>query len=151
MAQNETIRWQWRHFDLDTPREWHDILGLRADIFVVEQNCAYQDPDYKDPKSFHLTAHLGDQLIGTLRAVPPGVSYNESSIGRVVIAREYRGRQLGRELMRRGMAFNTALWGGGIRISGQAYLQDFYESLGFETVRGPYQEDDIPHFEMLSD
>lgn len=151
MSETPTIRWQWRHFDLMTAREWHAILSLRAAVFVVEQNCPYQDPDQKDPKCWHLQAHVGDQLAGTLRSVPPGVSYTDSSIGRVVIDPSFRGQQLGRELMLRGMAFNRSMWGGPTRISGQAYLQDFYHSLGFRTEHGPYMEDDIPHFEMVLD
>lgn len=149
MSTTPTIEWQWRHFDLYAAREWHEILRLRADIFVVEQDCPYSDPDHKDPQSWHLTAIVDGKLVGTLRAVPPGVSYAESSIGRVVISRDFRGRQLGRELMLRGMAFNRSMWGGGIRISGQAYLQNFYESLGFVTQGDAYDEDGIPHFEML--
>ena len=149
MLMFEEVSWRWLHFDVMTAREWHSLLALRTAVFIVEQDCPYQDPDYKDEHSFHLIARAQGQVIGTLRAVPPGVSYAESSIGRVVIDPAWRGRQMGRALMQRGMAFNTDRWGGSIRISGQAYLRPFYESLGFETVRGPYQEDDIPHFEML--
>ena len=149
LPQDLDFQWRWRHFDLFTAREWHQVLMLRAEIFVVEQNCPYVDPDYKDPQSWHLECKHGDRLVGTLRAVPPGVSYTESSIGRVVISSDYRGRKLGRELMLAGISFNRAMWGGPIRISGQAYLQEFYESLDFATVSEPYLEDDIPHIEML--
>ena len=144
-----TLQWRWRHFDLFTAREWHEVLALRAEVFVVEQDCPYQDPDHKDPLCWHLELLEGAALLGTLRALPPGVSYEESSIGRVVIAPSARGRQLGREMMVRAIAFNQSLWPTGIRISGQAYLESFYQSLGFETVRGPYPEDDILHYEML--
>ena len=143
------IQWRWRHFDLHSAAEWHAILQLRAAIFVVEQDCPYLDPDHKDPLCWHLSGYLGDKLVATLRAVPPDVSYAESSIGRVVVDPQLRGLQLGRALMLRGIAFNQALWDGPIRISGQGYLQEFYQSLGFITERGPYMEDDIPHFEML--
>jgi len=149
LPQDLIFQWRWRHFDLFTAREWHEILKLRAEIFVVEQNCPYVDPDYKDPQSWHLACTQGDVLVGTLRAVPPGISYPESSIGRVVINRDFRGLQLGRELMLAGIKFNQSMWGGDIRISGQAYLQGFYESLHFKTVSEPYMEDDIPHIEML--
>ena len=149
MQGDNPIRWQWRHFDLLSAREWHAILALRAAIFVVEQACPYVDPDDKDMQSWHLAGFDGEQLIATMRAVPPGISYDDSSIGRVACDTRYRGRQLGREMMRLGIEFNRTLWGCAIRISGQAYLQDFYHSLGFVTVRGPYQEDDIPHYEMV--
>ena len=146
---SSAVVWRWRHFDNFEARDWHQVLQLRAKVFVVEQNCAYLDPDYKDPLSWHLEAMIAGVTVGTLRAVPPGVSYEDSSIGRVVIDPSHRGLQLGRALMVRGIAFNRAMWHTDIRISGQAYLEPFYQSLGFETVRGPYQEDDIPHFEML--
>ena len=175
------VQWRWRHFELFTVSEWHEILQLRAKIFVVEQNCPYVDPDHKDPLSWHLVGYgergaergrernaerneerneerrgetnegtrAGYAPVATLRAVPPGVSYEESSIGRVVVDQSRRGTQLGREMMLRGIDFNRRMWGGGIRISGQSYLERFYQSLGFETVGKPYLEDDIPHIEML--
>lgn len=149
MQQDIQITWRWRHFELFPAADWHQVLKLRAEIFVVEQNCPYCDPDHKDTQSFHLEALHAGQLIGTARAVPPGISYDEASIGRVVVAASARGQQLGRELMQVAIAFCNAQWETGIRISGQAYLQSFYESLGFTTVHGPHMEDDIPHFEML--
>ena len=128
----------------------HDIIQLRAEVFVVEQDCPYSDPDHKDPQSFHLEVLLGGRLIGTTRAVPPGVSYDlDCALGRVCLAESARGLQLGRAMMQRGIDFCFDQWAVDIRISGQAYLQDFYESLGFATVMGPYDEDGIPHFEML--
>ena len=128
---------------------WHAILMLRADVFIVEQACPYQDPDRKDPVSWHLTGHLGDALVATLRAVPPNVSYDECSLGRVTVSRELRGQHRGLELMRVGIDFCESRWDTGIRISAQAYLEGFYQSLDFDTVHGPYMEDDIPHYEML--
>ena len=146
------LRWRFRHFDLYTAREWHAMLKLRASIFVVEQGCPYLDPDSKDPECWHLEAFLDGSLVGGMRIVPPGISYAEVSIGRVVIANEYRGLGWGRELMIRGIACSRSLWPNtGIRISGQGYLQEFYHSLDFVTVAGPYLEDDLPHFEMLLD
>ncbi len=146
---NTAIQWRFRHFDLFSPREWHAMLALRTSIFVVEQGCPYQEADHKDPLSWHLEGTLHGQLIAGMRLVPPGVSYDEASIGRVVVMPEYRREGLGGKLMLRGIAAAKALWPGGIRISGQGYLEDFYKTLGFVTVRGPYLEDDIPHFEML--
>ena len=144
------LQWRFRHFDLYSAREWHAMLKLRAGIFVVEQGCPYLDPDAKDPHCWHLEGFLNDTLIAGMRIVPPGVSYEEVSIGRVVVADEHRGQGLGRELMVRGIACSRSLWPDtGIRISGQGYLQEFYHSLDFITVDGPYLEDDLPHFEML--
>jgi ElaA protein len=149
VSELKYINWRWRHFDLFAVREWHDILALRAAIFVVEQDCPYLDPDDKDPQSFHLEAHCGEQLIGTLRSVPPGISYDESSIGRVAIHEDWRGHKLGRALMQRAIAFNQAHWGPVIRIGAQVYLRAFYESLGFAAVGEAYDEDGIPHIDML--
>ena len=145
----ESITWRWRHFETMSAPQWHEILALRASIFVIEQACAYQDPDQKDTLSWHLAGHRNGELVASMRVVPPGISYEECSIGRVSVPTVHRGKQLGRELMLVGMAFCRSRWEGGIRISGQGYLKGFYESLGFETIQGPYMEDDIPHFEML--
>ena len=145
----EQINWRWRHFDTMSAAAWHDILMLRADVFVVEQACPYKDPDHKDIVSWHLTGHIGDDLMATMRVVPPGVSYDECSIGRVVVPESLRGQRRGVELMQVGIAFCESRWNTGIRISGQGYLTGFYEALGFETIHGPYMEDDIPHYEML--
>ena len=145
----EHIKWRWRHFDTMSAAAWHEVLALRSQVFVVEQKCAYQDPDPKDPLCWHLTGHLGDELVAGMRVVPPGVSYDECSIGRVVVPTSLRGQKRGVQLMALGINFCESRWNNGIRISGQAYLKGFYEALGFETVQGPYMEDDIPHFEML--
>jgi len=110
----------------------------------------YLDPDDKDPSCWHLEGLLGGQLIACLRIAPPGAVYPEASIGRVAVAPDNRGQSLGRELMVRSMAYAQDLWpNDGLRISGQAYLQEFYHTLGFATVKGPYLEDDLPHYEML--
>ena len=126
------------------------MIKLRGSIFVVEQRCPYLDPDDKDPSCWHLEGLLGDQLIACLRIAPPGAVYPELSIGRVAVAPDNRGQGLGREAMVQSLAYSQALWpNANIRLSGQAYLQEFYHSLGFSTVKGPYLEDDLPHFEML--
>ena len=74
MPQAQDISWYWRHFDVFTVSEWHEVLKLRGRVFVVEQDCPYIDPDHKDPLSWHLCGYAGDQLIATPRVVQPGVS-----------------------------------------------------------------------------
>ena len=143
------LEWRWRHFDLFSGPEWHRVLKLRAMIFVVEQTCPYQDPDDKDPFCWHLELSHEGALVGTLRVAPPGLSYEECSIGRLAIDMRYRGLGLGRDLMERGLDFCGLRWSAPVRLSAQAYLQNFYESLGFSMTRGPYLEDGIPHVEML--
>lgn len=131
----------------------HAVLRLRAAVFVVEQNCVYQDVDGLDPKSWHLlgwSAAAPEQLLAYLRVVHPGARFAEVSIGRVVTRADWRGRQLGRELMKQGLSLTLAEYAGSaIRISAQQHLSEFYGSLGFEVCSPPYREDDIPHVEML--
>lgn len=140
---------RWRHFDVFNTAQWHRLLALRTAIFVVEQQCPYQEVDEKDPLCWHLELLHDEQLIGTLRVVPPGVTYAECAIGRVAIDATYRGLGLGRDMMEAALLFCEARWSQGVRLSAQLYLQAFYESLGFQATREPYLEDDIPHIEML--
>jgi len=142
------LLWQHRSFGELTARDLYAIMALRAQVFVVEQRCAYQDADGVDLVSRHLWAQQGDgQVVACLRIVPAGVKFAETSIGRVVTAASVRGTGLGRELMRRGIA--AAGEGAPIRIGAQAYLERFYGELGFARVSDVYDEDGIPHIEML--
>lgn len=140
--------WQQRSFDALTARELYAILALRAEVFVVEQRCAYQDLDGFDAASSHLWAEGSDgTVVACLRLLPAGVKYDEVSIGRVVTAPSVRGTGLGRELMRRGIV--AAGERVPIRIGAQAYLERFYGEFGFERASELYDEDGIPHIEML--
>jgi ElaA protein len=126
------------------------LLQLRSRVFVVEQRCAYLDPDGADPQCFHL---LGRDAAGTLQAalrlVPPGLKYVEASIGRVVTSPETRGTGLGHELVAQALRESALIYPGhGLRISAQAHLQRFYEAHGFRAEGETYLEDDIPHIEM---
>ena len=143
--------WQCRPFEALSALQWHHMLTLRARVFVVEQNCVYQDPDHKDPLSYHLWgADNNGNVVAYARIVKPGVSYQEVSIGRIIVAPEYRGSGMGVELMEEAFKFIRQFYGElPIRISAQCYLEKFYTNLGFETVSETYLEDDIPHVEML--
>lgn len=129
-------------------------MRLRSEVFVVEQNCVYLDLDDKDAHSLHLFARdeeakPGDAARAVVRLVPPGISYEEPSIGRVAIDLQARGSGLGQELMERAVRACHRHWPEqGIRISAQEYLIGFYNRLGFETVGEGYLEDDIPHIQM---
>lgn len=132
--------------------EWYGIGALRLEVFVIEQNCPYQDFDGKDQKSLHLWAGDRDGKVAAyLRVVRPGGSYEEPSIGRVVVSAAFRKLALGKELMRRGMEMTFRHFGSHtpIRISAQEYLLKFYGDLGFVRQGEVYLEDDIPHVEML--
>lgn len=130
-------------------------MRLRSEVFVVEQNCVYLDLDDKDAQSIHLFACEDGAVPGAaaravVRLVPPGVSYEEPSIGRVAIDLASRGSGLGEELMMRAIHACYRTWPGfGIRISAQQYLIGFYERLGFSSVGEGYLEDDIPHIQMF--
>ena len=135
--------------------EMYAALRLRSDVFVVEQDCVYPDLDDKDPLSIHLfalalDAQPGQAALATARMVPPGVSYAEPSIGRVVIAHSERGSGLGRELMHRAIRICQRRWPGQpVKISAQQYLIQFYENLGFVCSGEGYLEDGIPHIQMI--
>ena len=141
------VTWRERAFDELTARELYAIMALRQRVFVVEQACAYLDADGADVASTHVWAERqGGAIAAYLRIVPAGVKFAEVSIGRVITAPEARGTGLGRELMKRGIA---AAGGGPIRIGAQAHLEKFYGELGFARASDVYDEDGIPHIEMV--
>jgi ElaA protein len=143
------IEWRCRFFDKLTPSELYDIIQLRNDVFVVEQQCVFQDADGVDKKCFHLSGYDGDTLVAYTRLIAPGITFTEASIGRVVNARAYRGMGIGKELMRRSLQYCRELFGvGPVMIGAQLYLKKFYEELGFNIVGEVYLEDNIPHIHM---
>ena len=141
-----TLRWHDRSFSTLTAHELYAITALREQVFVVEQNCVYLDADGADPACRHLWADDADVIHAYCRIVPAGLKYAEASIGRVITAAPARGTGLGKELMQRAIA---ACGRGPIRISAQAHLQKFYGDLGFAAHGAPYDEDGIPHIEMV--
>jgi len=146
-----TIQWYHKPFDLLTTQELYALIALRIDVFVVEQNCPYQDADGKDQKSAHVFAvnETGD-IVACSRIVAPGVSYAEVSIGRVATSAAVRGKQIGKALMQQSIEAIERDYGlVPIRISAQSYLKRFYESFGFIQVGEEYLEDNIPHIQML--
>lgn len=142
--------WQIKSFHELTATELYELLRLRSEVFVVEQQCIFLDMDNKDQFCLHLLGWQKDLLAASTRLVPPGISYTEMSIGRVVSSPQVRGTGIGRLLMEESIAACYKQWGKGpIRIGAQQYLENFYRSLGFETDGEPYLEDGIPHVEML--
>ncbi len=131
-------------------KDTHDFLALRSEVFVVEQNCVFHDPDDADIVSWHLLMRdESGQLLAYLRIVDPAIRYPEPSIGRVVSAPKARGQSIGRAIMAEGIARCEALWPGfAIVIGAQARLTRFYEGFGFKTSGAPYLEDNIWHVEM---
>ena len=138
-------------FDELTVHELYDLLRLRQAVFVVEQQCAYQDADGLDGVSLHLLGkHPSGQLAGCLRIVPPGARFAEPSIGRVVVDPSMRRHGIGTALMTRGIEIASDTYPTfGIRLSAQKYLEDFYGSFGFVRTGADYLEDGIPHVDMF--
>lgn len=144
------LNWICKKFEELTTNELYKILKQRSEVFVIEQNCVYQDIDNKDLSSYHLMGWDKDQLVAYTRLVKPGLSYEEASIGRVLTHIDYRRYGFGKELMNRSIDHVKRLFMvKTIRISAQCYLQKFYEGLGFVAQGESYLEDDIPHIEML--
>ena len=140
------------HFfnDLDL-RTFHDLVALRCEVFVVEQNCVYQELDGKDVRCHHVIGRAENgHIVATARIVPPGLSYKEVAIGRVVVALSHRNTHLGHRLMEAVLQSVKVQYGDvPVRISAQRHLADFYTKHGFESTGKEYMEDGIPHVEML--
>ena len=143
------MEWCLKKFHELTLDELYAILQLRSKVFIVEQNCIYNDVDGKDQLAWHLLGKEDGQLVAYTRILPPGIVYSDPAIGRVVIAPSKRSSGLGRELMKLSIEHCEKLFGNtSITVSAQAYLKKFYESLGFFAVGDEYLDDGIPHIEM---
>lgn len=145
------MEWTLKPFNQLTNSELYSILQLRNQVFVVEQNCPYQDCDGKDLHCYHLMATNGaSNLLAYARIVPPEISYTEPSIGRVTTSPAVRRTGLGITLMQYAIQHVKKLYGDlPIRIGAQYYLLKFYQSLGFREEGEIYDEDGIPHIEMV--
>jgi len=144
------MEYTYRAFDQLSVHQLYDLLQLRNEVFVIEQDCIYQDADGKDKQSFHLLAHMEDELVAYCRIVPEGISYEGyCSIGRVVNSKNHRGQGIGVALMKKAIEICQRQFEHPIKLSGQCYLEKFYKDLGFEVVSEQYLEDDIPHYAMV--
>ncbi|MBS1597484.1 MAG: GNAT family N-acetyltransferase [Bacteroidetes bacterium] len=142
--------WICKKFDELTPRELYAIMQLRNEVFVVEQNCVFQDADNKDQSCYHMMCMQDDKLIAYARIVPAGISYSETSIGRVVTSPSARGTGIGNMLLRKTLDTIISLYGKvPLKIGAQLYLKKFYESFAFKQTSDIYIEDDIQHIEMM--
>jgi ElaA protein len=145
------INWEITRFEDLTPERLYRIMQLRAEVFIVEQNCPYLDPDGKDHRCFHVMGFNSQkEMIAYCRILPEDVSYSEASIGRVLTSEKGRGTGTGKQLMKRALDEIELLFGEvPVRIGAQLYLKKFYENFGFEVISDEYMEDGIPHIEML--
>lgn len=138
-----------KKFEELTLEELYKILKLRSEVFVVEQNCIYNDIDGKDKTSFHVIIKENNEITAYLRVLPPGISYENASLGRVLVAKDARGMGYAKAIVTEGINcilrnFNTNK----ITIGAQEYLKDFYSEFGFKPVSEVYDEDGIPHLDM---
>lgn len=136
-------------FDQLSTSQLYDILALRAEVFVLEQQSIYLDPDGYDRQALHLCLFEHEALIAYARLIPPGTKFEQASIGRVVIAKPYRGQGLGMELIRRALQEARSAFAAPLFIEAQAHLQHFYESHGFTAISGTYILDGILHVNMV--
>lgn len=144
------LNWHCLDFDRLSPHQLYRILRLRAEVFVVEQVCVYQDLDDYDQVALHLCGSGEQSLDCYARLLPPGAKYQEASIGRIISRPALRRQGLGKILVRQALDQCASAWPGiAVRISAQQRLEDFYLGFGFQTVSAPYLEDGIPHVEML--
>jgi len=146
----KSVHWKVSNFADLKLEELYRILEARQEVFVVEQKCIYLDCDFKDQSSLHLFAERSDKLAAYCRIVPPGLTFSEPSIGRVITTKYFRKGGYGRELMKRAIQVTQEYYPSSpIRLSAQAYLERFYSSFGFEVISEQYLEDGIEHVEML--
>jgi ElaA protein len=143
------IQWKIKRFEALSLQELYSALELRSEVFVVEQNCVYQDIDNKDQKAFHVLGYLHNELVAYARLFRAGDYFEQASIGRVVVSPKHRNKAFGHDLMKTSieqiqLQFQTSV----ITISAQLYLKAFYESHGFVAQGETYLEDDIPHIQM---
>lgn len=143
------MEWNFNTFNELTAAGLYNILKLRVDVFVVEQDCPYPELDNLDQQCIHLTCVEEGEIIAYSRLVPADAKYDIPSIGRVVVQPEARGRGLAKELLNKSIQFILTEWQAyEIQLQGQYYLKDFYESFGFNPISDVYDEDGIPHLDM---
>ncbi|MDR7211311.1 GNAT family N-acetyltransferase [Flavobacterium piscis] len=143
------LKWKIKLFEALTVNELYDLLKLRSEIFVVEQNCVYLDLDGKDKEALHLIGEYEGKIVAYSRLFDAGISFENASIGRVVVDAGYRDKKWGHNLMREAIEGIKLNFGKEkITIGAQLYLKKFYESHGFVQTSEMYLEDDIPHIEM---
>lgn len=146
------LQWECHRFERLTNQQLYAILKLRADVFVVEQQCAYADLDNKDlhNDTHHLFACTNGHPVAYSRLLPPGLSYPEVSIGRFVVSANLRKQGVGISLLQKSLYETSRLWPASkVKISAQAHLKEFYEKSGFKQISAVYVEDGIPHIHML--
>ena len=135
---------EWDQISVDT---LYQILALRSEVFVVEQNCVYQDIDGKDSKAIHVLGYINKELVAYSRFFKPGIYFKQASFGRTIVRKNHRSKNYGHDLV--AFTLNTMGNQEDIKISAQQHLSEFYKRHGFKTVGASYLEDGIPHIAMI--
>lgn len=144
------INWYCKAFNNLAPSELYQVMRLRSEVFVVEQNCVFLDADNKDEQCLHFMGWIEKDLVAYTRIAPPGYIYEEPSIGRVVTSPAYRRNKIGYVLMEKSIEQCKKVFGNTpIKIGAQYYLKNFYASFGFKQISDIYLEDGIEHIYML--
>ncbi|PKP40740.1 MAG: GNAT family N-acetyltransferase [Bacteroidetes bacterium HGW-Bacteroidetes-12] len=144
------MEWKIAAFNQLSVEELFDVYYLRTKIFVVEQNCPYQEVDEKDKLAYHVMGFLKNEIIAVARILPHNISYPQVSIGRVAVEKNKRGKDVAHQLMLQCLQFIEQKFGKTpIKISAQQYLVEFYKKYGFLPIEEGYLEDDIPHIAMI--
>ena len=146
------MQWLCLKFSELSPLQLYQLLQLRVNVFIVEQNCPYPELDDKDhhPETYHLFAYQDEKVVACARLLSPGISYPQASIGRIATATKNRQAGLGKQLLNNALQQCQLHWPQeDIQIGAQAYLINFYQSFGFKRHSPDYLEDGIPHLDML--
>jgi ElaA protein len=142
--------WEINTFEGLTVQQLYTYLQLRVNVFVVEQKCPYPELDGYDERAFHLAYVENEKVLAYARILPPGVKYNRISIGRVIVSEEVRGKGFAKELMKESLVFIHKNWPSQeIQLQAQTHLRSFYGSFGFVATSEEYDEDGIPHVDMV--
>lgn len=137
-------------FEVLEIEQLYEVLQLRSQVFVVEQNCIYQDIDGKDQQAIHVLGYEGSELVAYTRLFAPGIYFREAAIGRVLVKEEHRKKSYGHEILKASLkAIEENFGTHEVKLSAQTYLTKFYESHGFEQTGEGYLEDGIPHIAMI--
>ncbi len=144
------MEWLVSSFEQLTLQQLYDVLRLRSEVFVVEQDCVYQDIDNLDTQCIHVMAYAGKSLEAYGRIIPPNIERPEVVLGRIVTSQNVRGKGYGKDLMKRMMEYSQKNYGGiDVFLMGQTYLERFYQEFGFKTISDSFLEDGIPHVNMV--
>lgn len=143
------IKWTCQTFEQLSKEDLYLILMERVNVFVVEQTCPYPEIDHRDQEALHLIAKVNGTIVAYCRIFQNGIMYKEASIGRILVTQAGRKKGYGKMLLVKALEKLSELGETSVKIQAQAYLKSFYESFGFKAVSDVYDEDGIPHLDMV--